>query len=115
MYVNLGLGGMFLSDYLYKYKDDNLNHFITSKSSEGNDELIKIAVVILDKGHPEYKNIGLDVDLVFNTLIVNFKPETLAKVLLLIKPESVESQTGPTSDMLRQLENEVSATNIVST
>lgn len=89
MYVNLGLGGMFLSDNLYKYKDDNLNDFITSKSSMGNDEMIKISVVILDKGHPEYKNIGLDVDLVFNTLIVNFKPETLAKVLLFIRPDPV--------------------------
>lgn len=90
MAVNLGLGGMFLTDFLYKHKDAILNDFITSKSSDNSAELIKIGVIILEKGHPEYKNVGLDVDLMFNTLIINFKPETLAKVLLFIKVDPTE-------------------------
>lgn len=89
MSVNLGLGGMFLSDYLYKHKDAHWNDFITSQAQNDDSELIKIGVVILEKGHPEYKNIGLDVDLVFNTLVIHFKPETLAKVLLFIKTDPV--------------------------
>ncbi|KAL4498677.1 hypothetical protein ABPG73_003474, partial [Tetrahymena malaccensis] len=106
MSVNLGLGGMFLSDNLYQHKDAALNDFISSKSSNGSNELINIKVLILDKGHPEYQNVGLDVDLIFNTLIVNFKPETLAKVLLFIKADPVEQTTVPTSELLKQLENE---------
>jgi len=87
MNVNIGLGGMFLSDYLYKYKDSVLDDFITSKSTSNasSEELIKLSVTILEKGHPEYKNVGLDVSVNFNTLTVNFKPETLAKVLLFIR------------------------------
>lgn len=54
MSVNLGLGGMFLSDNLYQHKDSALNDFISSKSSDGSNELINIKVIILDKGHPEY-------------------------------------------------------------
>lgn len=85
--VQIGLGGVFLTDFLYRHKDSTLDDFISSKSSigYGESELIKINVIILEKGHPNYKNIGLDVDVHFNTLIVNFKPETLAKVLLFIK------------------------------
>lgn len=33
MTVNLGLGGIFLSDYINKYKDENLKDLISSKSS----------------------------------------------------------------------------------
>lgn len=90
MNVSLGLGGMFLSDFLYKHKDYSLDDFITSNDHEANNqnsELIGINVVILDKGHPEYTNIGLHIDIKFNTLTVNFKPETLAKVLLFIAVE----------------------------
>ncbi|KAL4496109.1 hypothetical protein ABPG72_015531 [Tetrahymena utriculariae] len=106
MSVNLGLGGMFLSDNLYQHKDGALNDFISSKASNDSNELINIKVIILDKGHPEYQNVELDIDLKFNTLIVNFKPETLAKVLLFIKADPVEQTTVPTSELLKQLENE---------
>ena len=56
MNVNIGLGGMFLSDYLYKYKDSALDDFITSKSANASssEELIKLGVIILEKGHPDY-------------------------------------------------------------
>lgn len=55
MNVNIGLGGMFLSDYLYKYKDSSLDDFITSKSAHASsEELIKLGVTILEKGHPDY-------------------------------------------------------------
>lgn len=103
MDVSIGLGGMFLSDYLYAHKDKSLDDFITSQSDANQDnELININVVILEKGHPEYANVGLDVDVKFNTLIVNFKPETLAKVLLFIKPDPSTVDTNvPTSELLR--------------
>lgn len=85
--VSVGLGGMFLSDFMYRHKDSSLDDFISSRSEVGEEksELIKIDVKILEKGHPDYKNVGLDVDVNFNTLIVNFKPETFAKVLIFIK------------------------------
>lgn len=94
MNVNIRLGGMFLQDYLYNYKDTNWNSFITSKINESsvNNELIKLDVLILEKGHPDYKNVGLDIDVNFDTLIVHFKPETLAKVLLFIKPDQIGKQ-----------------------
>lgn len=86
MRINVGLGGIFLSDFLCVHLDPSLKDFISSENELGKEEeeLIRATVEIAEKGHPEYKGIGLRVDLLFKRLVVNFKPETLAKVLLFI-------------------------------
>ncbi|KAL4505260.1 hypothetical protein ABPG72_016327 [Tetrahymena utriculariae] len=106
--VGLVLGGVFLSDYLYSYKDSNLNDFITSSLESDKDEndLIQVGVVILDKGHPEYQNIDLDIDLKFNNLTLNYKPDILAKILTFFQTDSyiefsnTENESGNLSEMM---------------
>ncbi|KAL4462680.1 hypothetical protein ABPG74_000510 [Tetrahymena malaccensis] len=106
--VDLVLGGVFLSDYLYFYKDSNLNDFITSslESDQEKSDLIKVGMVILDKEHPEYKNVDLDIDLKFNNLTLNYKPDTLAKILTFLQADSnidfstTENESGKLSEMI---------------
>ncbi|EGR30928.1 PH domain protein [Ichthyophthirius multifiliis] len=106
MSVQLGLGGMFLHDYIYEYKDGRIKDFITSKQ-EGDDDmqLITIKLINLEKNHPDYKNIGINLDVSFHKLIINFKPDTLAKVMLFIQTQDKDQDQQINQQMINQLEN----------
>ena len=79
--VKLGLGGIYLTDYLYQHKDPALKDFISSTGTENINELVSIQIKQRQKTHPEYKNIDMDIEVFFGVLVINFKPSSLIKVL----------------------------------
>lgn len=84
-------------DKVRDYKDPTLKDFITSDDLDTDNEkmdLINIYVAQKAKEHPHFKNVEMDINVKLGNIIVNFKPDTLLKVLDFVKVSDDEVENA---------------------
>ena len=87
------LGGIQLDDFIYAHKDPEIAHFI--KSAGANEQMSDLITVRLDKvnpPHPQYRRVDVDIDVVLGVLTINFKPDTLIKLLAFLNTKEREAE-----------------------
>ena len=98
---SLSLSALNLHDMIYQYKNKDMGSFLTSSNSES--DLVQIKVISKEKSHPQYENIDLDVDIVFGSLQINLKPDTLLKVLAFVKVENAHEKNDQPVEIHHEL------------
>ena len=95
--VTAALGKIEIIDPLRIYQQESLNYFlqcVAVDSNSTNADFLTVKVNYIDRKHPKYKSLKVDTDLdiELGAFLLNFKPDTLLKLLSFIKVKQEETK-----------------------
>lgn len=93
--VNLLLKSLEITDPWREYLNPKLNHFLSCVKTEGNevglDNFLEFSLNYMDRKHPNYEKTDTDIQISLGTFQLNFKPDTLLKILSFVMPKKEEN------------------------
>ena len=95
MKVAVALRFIELSDPLREYENPKLSKFLYCGNEGDNNEnigdFLSLKMNYMNRKHPKYNKIDTDLEIELGSFLINFKPDTLLKLLGFIKPKAAEN------------------------